>query len=151
MQKKLIVVGVLSLIIGLAGGYFGGQALAPKRAGIGARGGANGQFRQTTNGQRNSIGQILSISSDRLTLKTRDGSSQIILLTSDTTYAKSVSASQGDFQTGASVVINGQSNPDGSVTATSVQTAPTNLGQVQQPANPSGTPINPNAGSPISN
>ncbi|MDO8512616.1 MAG: sigma-70 family RNA polymerase sigma factor [bacterium] len=61
----------------------------------------------------------------------RDSTSQIVLLTTDTTYEKTTTATQGDFQTSASVVINGKSNPDGSVTATSVQTAPANLGQGQ--------------------
>lgn len=132
MQKNIIVVGVVALLIGIAGGYFGGQALTPKRPAGEARGvGANGQFRQATSGPRNTFGQIQDINADRLTLKTRDGSSQIILLTSDTTYEKTASATQSDFQTGASVVINGKANPDGSVTATSVQTAPTNFGQNQ--------------------
>jgi hypothetical protein len=139
MQKNIIVVGVVALIVGLAGGYFGGQTLTPRRTGNNFRGGANGQFRQTTNGQRNTFGQIQNIATDRLTLKTRDGSSQIILLNSDTSYEKSVTASQGDFQNGASVVINGKSNPDGSITATSVQTAPANLGQ-QSSSNPGSTP-----------
>lgn len=141
MQKNIIIVGVLALIVGLAGGYFGGKALTPKRTDNGGRGGFNGQFRQTANGQRNTLGQIQDIASDRLTLKTRDGSSQIVLLNSDTSYEKSVSASQSDFQTGASVVINGKSNPDGSITATSIQTAPINLGQ-QTPSTPSGNPTN---------
>lgn len=136
MQKNIIIVGVVALIIGLAGGYFGGQALTPKRAAGGARGGANGQFRQTASGQRNTFGQIQDISTDKLTLKARDGSSQIVLLTADTTYEKTTTATQGDFQTGASVVINGKSNPDGSVTATSVQTAPVNFGQGQNQSRP---------------
>ena len=145
MQKNAIIVGVVALIIGLAGGYFGGQALTPKRPAGGARGGAtNGQFRQGANGQRNTFGQIQDISADRLTLKARDGSSQIVLLTSDTTFEKTVPATQGDFQSGASVVINGKANPDGSVTATSVQTAPANLGQGQgRGINPSGAPASP--------
>lgn len=141
MQKNIVIVGSVALIIGLAGGYFGGQALTPKRTGNGARTGANGQFRQNASGQRNTFGQIQDISSDRLTLKARDGSSQIVLLSSDTTYGKSVTASQSDFQTGASVVINGKSNSDGSITANSVQTAPVNPGQ-QTTGNPSGNPTN---------
>lgn len=136
MQKNNVVVGVIALIIGLAGGYFGNQTLTPKRVTGGTRNGANGQFRQGFNGQRNSFGEIQDIDTDKLTLKTRDGSSQIILLTPDTTYEKTTPATQGDFQAGTSVVINGKANPDGSVTATSVQTAPTNFGFGQnRPAN----------------
>jgi hypothetical protein len=133
MQKNIIVVGAVALIIGLAGGYFGNQAFTPKRSTTGTRGtGVNGQFRQTASGQRNTFGQIQDISTDKLTLKARDGSSQIVLLTTDTTYEKTTTATQSDFQSGTSVVINGKSNPDGSVTATSVQTAPANFGQGQQ-------------------
>lgn len=137
MQKNIIVVGVVALIIGLVGGYFGGQAFAPKRPAGGMRAiGTNGQFRQNNNGQRNSFGQIQDIGNDRLTLKSRDGSSQIILLTPDTSYEKTVTAAQSDFRTGASVVISGKANPDGSITATTVQTAPANFGQGQnRPAN----------------
>jgi hypothetical protein len=56
-------------------------------------------------------------------------------LTADTTYDKTVPAAQSDFQMGASVVINGKANPDGSVTATSVQTAPENF-QSSRPTTP---------------
>ena len=129
MQKNTIIVGVVALIIGLAGGYFGNQAFTPKRPTQGMRNSASNQFRQPANGQKNAFGQIQDISSDKLTLKTREGSSQIVLLTPDTSYEKTTPASQEDFQTGASIVINGKSNPDGSITATSVQTTPTNFGQ----------------------
>lgn len=143
MQKNAVIVGIIALVVGLAGGYFGGQLLTPKRAMNATRGIStnNGQFRQPLNGQKNAFGQIQDISNDKLTLKTRDGSSQIVLLTTDTSYEKTTPATQGDFQIGASIVVNGKSNPDGSVTAVSVQTAPTNFGQGRGGGiSPSGAP-----------
>lgn len=129
MNKKVVIALIIGIALGLAGGYFGAQIFGQKnRTNFQQRGSLNGQPRQIANTQRNSFGQIENISADKMTLKNRDGSSQLILITSETTYQKSVTATQSDFSTGASVVVNGKSNPDGSITATSIQSAPTNTG-----------------------
>lgn len=142
MDKKIIIAGVIGLAVGLVGGYFGGKAFTPQgnrnfTAGrTQMQNGQNRQFPQQQNGNGNGAGfasgEIQDISSDKLTLKTREGSSQIVLLNSSTTFKKLNDATQGDFQSGVSVTITGKSNPDGSITATNVQTAPENMGQRPQ-------------------
>ncbi len=92
--------------------------------------GRNSQIRQfSQNGSRITLGEVQNISSDRLTLKTREGSNQIVLINNDTSFKKLSDATQADFQNGINVMITGKANPDGSITATNIQTAPENTMQ----------------------
>lgn len=70
-------------------------------------------------------GTIAAVSTESLTVNTRDGSSHVVLLTPATTVSKSVSGVLTDVTAGATVLITGTTNSDGSVSASVVQLRPT--------------------------
>ncbi|MGL5830857.1 MAG: hypothetical protein ACRCZE_01785 [Candidatus Altimarinota bacterium] len=66
-------------------------------------------------------GEIMSIDEQGITIKIPDGGSKIVLYGSDLAVNKQVELSKQDLVVGESVVINGTTNTDGSVTAKSIQ------------------------------
>jgi hypothetical protein len=131
---QLATVGIICLLVGGAGGYLIRNSQIPARGQFGQRAGgvagapgANGQFRNmfgTQGGQRPTIGTIQDITATDMTLKTADGSSHVVLLSPTTTYNKIVAGQASDFPVGSNVIVTGQMQPDGSLTATSIQAAP---------------------------
>lgn len=134
--KSLVaVVSVVAIITGFGAGYYAKGAMTPQRGSrtAFAQGGANaGRF--GANGQRPVAGTIDSIASDHMTVKSQDGSTHAVLIDNTTQYKKTTDATQADFAQGASVMVIGKQNPDGSITATNIQTAP------ERPTQPSTPP-----------
>ena len=92
--------------------------------------GQNGQFGQTARAGRNGAmpenvamvsGELLKKDSGSLSLKTRDGSSRLVLITSSTRATKMVDGSINDLNVGEEIVVNGTPNSDNSITAQMVQ------------------------------
>lgn len=140
MNKQISII-VLVGIIALGVGFFGGKTYAAKYAML--KGGAGGtmmpggrQFQgpgsslpggmmQGRGGfGAGSFGEILSKDVNGITIKLRDGGSQIVLLSANTIVSKSVSGSSDDLTIGGQVTVMGTKNQDGSVTAESVQIRP---------------------------
>jgi hypothetical protein len=71
---------------------------------------------------RGASGTVGSVSADQMTITTAAGGSRIVLLTPSTTVTEVSSATKAlaDLASGQTVTIIGSTNPDGSVTATSV-------------------------------
>ncbi|MDO8583435.1 MAG: hypothetical protein Q7R51_02800 [bacterium] len=84
--------------------------------------GQNAQFQRGrfNAGQRPVSGQIISVDDKSITVKLRDGSSKIIILSDKTTITKSTNGAKDDLKTDAQVVIFGTTNSDGSITADTV-------------------------------
>lgn len=134
MKNAKVIVPILTVLVGLGVGFFGGYQYRSFRLNQ-ARGnfaGANGtRFVAGRNGGQNGMmfrggvaGSIISIDQGSITVKLADGSTKIVLLGSSTTYANIVSAAQSDLKTGDNVLVIGSTNSDGSVTATNVQINP---------------------------
>ncbi len=66
-------------------------------------------------------GEINQKDGDTLTIKLADGSSKIVFLSDTTTISKSEQGTGDDLVTGNQVVVFGQTNSDGSVTAQNIQ------------------------------
>ncbi len=66
-------------------------------------------------------GEVLSSDDNSIVVKLRDGGSKIILLSNVTKFDKSVEANIKDVSIGSTVMITGEPNTDGSVTAERVQ------------------------------
>jgi hypothetical protein len=98
------------------GGVGDGQGGGPGQGGGGFRFGGGGLGIQ---------GTVQSISGDTITLKTANGSTLTVNLSSSTTYGKQVAAQQGDIATGSTVRVGvtfqgGQNPGSGTVNASSV-------------------------------
>ncbi|MCX6763463.1 MAG: DUF5666 domain-containing protein [Candidatus Moranbacteria bacterium] len=59
-----------------------------------------------------------------ITVKDRDGSSKIVFFSDSTAIGKSVEGSTSDLSNGQQVMINGQTNADGTITAQNIQIRP---------------------------
>lgn len=127
MKKNymLALVGAITLVVGFGVGYMIHQ---PQNAPAGLGGGsfAGAGRRNAVGGSGNTFvdGQIIAMDSTSLTLQLRNGSSQIVFYATSTPVSKMVSGSMSDLSLQKDVTIIGTKNPDGSVTAQSVQVRP---------------------------
>ena len=120
MSKKIIIAGLIIVILTFYGGMKYNQSKIPAR----------GNFTNFTGGQRGIgtrsgggvvNGEILSKDAVSITIKIRDGGSKIVFLSATTPITKTVAGSQSDLVVGKQVNTMGTENPDGSVTAKSIQ------------------------------
>ena len=97
---------------GFGGQGFGGQGFGPGASGLPRGNGFGG----------GASGTIGSVSADQMTITTAAGGQRIVLLTPTTTVTEVTSTTRAlsDLTGGETVTVVGTSNPDGSVTATSV-------------------------------
>jgi hypothetical protein len=126
-QKTIQVIGG-AIIISAASFYLGlqrGKSVVPFPQGgrIGA-----GQFGSMTGGVRRGgaagglvAGEIISKDDTSVIVKSRDGSSKIVLFSSATQIMKSAQGSIVDIEAGKQVTVVGTANADGSITAQSIQ------------------------------
>jgi len=131
MQKNTIITGVVALIIGVGLGYFGSTAFAAKAPARGtfARGTLTASSTAFARGGNQASGGLLTGTvaakdAGSITLDTRDGSSHVVLLTPNTMVQKTVAGSLSDVAMGATVLVTGSTNSDGSVSATSIELPP---------------------------
>jgi len=132
---KPAIVLLIVVVVGLLSGLGGWQIAKMQRPvgrgnfeqGVGGvRGGTAGGAQNFRGGQGTGrvAGQILSTDERSLTVKLMDGSSKIIILSDQTMINKAAQGSKEDLTTGTTVAVFGMTNPDGSVTAQSVQLNP---------------------------
>jgi hypothetical protein len=126
MNRKTISITVVALIIGFGAGYVMHSSAAPAASGVAARtGGSYAGMRGGASGGGFLTGTVAAADSGSITLDTKDGSSHVVLVTPNTTVSKSVNGSLSDVTTGATVIVSGTTNSDGSVSATVIQLRPT--------------------------
>ena len=126
MKNTTIIIILLCIVFG-AGGFFAGMKYQSGKSS--ARGQFAGRFgglggAGNRAGMRPITGSILSADQNSITVKMADGSSSIVLLSSNTTINKAATASAADLTVGERVSAFGTANPDGSMTATSVSINP---------------------------
>lgn len=138
-NKKVVAIAVIAVIAVGAGSFYGGtiyeksrlekQGLirssnisdrmqkGGQRATPGGfnRGGENGEF---------VAGEIISKDEKSITVKTKDGGSKIVFFSDSTQIGKTTQGSSVDLNNKQEVVINGQSNSDGSIVAQNIQIRP---------------------------
>jgi hypothetical protein len=134
-NKTVYIISVVLIIVAFFGGMMygkygvssggngnysanGGQA--GTYAGRAGRGGANGGAGLTS-------GDILSMDDKSLTLQLRSGGSKLVFLSASTTVQKQTEGSRADLTVGETVTAIGSPNPDGSITAQSIQIRPAGM------------------------
>jgi len=128
MQKSkiLIILGVLLIAVG-AGGFFAGmkyqQSKQPSVAQF--RGaGRQGTGIQRPEGSNVIRGEIIDKDEASMTVKLADESSKIVLISENTAINKATEGSVDDLETGEQVMVFGQTNADGSISAQNIQLNP---------------------------
>ena len=130
MIKKPTVI-ILLIVVAALSFYFGTKIGSSNQSVNGqnrqfSQGGFTGQ--KLAGGIRNgggvTSGEILSQDATSITLKMRDGGSKIIFISSTTEVTKSVKGALKDLTTGETIMISGTTNPDGSITAQTIQVRP---------------------------
>lgn len=117
--KKVVIVLVIVALSFFAGMQYAKSVNTSKGGFAGGQGG--GRFRGSTNGGGATMGEVLSKDATGITIKPRNGGSQIILVGPSTQVSKSVAGSPDDVKVGSNVMIVGTQNTDGSFTASSIQ------------------------------
>jgi uncharacterized protein YneF (UPF0154 family) len=121
MKKNLILILIALIIVG-AGGFFGGMKygesqalknLTPEKM--------REIFQQQRAGQNFVSGQVISKDEKSLTVKLPDGSTKIIFLSQSTQILKATEGSIDDLQVGKEILVTGNQNTDGSLTARTIQ------------------------------
>jgi len=69
-------------------------------------------------------GEVIRKDEQSLVVKTKDGSSKVIYFSSSTEIGKFEKGSIGDILEGSSLMINGNNNNDGSISAQNIQVRP---------------------------
>ena len=126
-MKNTIIITVLVLILGSAGGFFVGMKYQQSKVPSGRLGnfrqGQGGQF-QPRQGGRPVNGEIISADDKSITVKMQDGSSKIILVSDQTSINKAGEGTKDDLKVGAKAAVFGQENSDGTLTAQNIQLNP---------------------------
>jgi hypothetical protein len=140
-NKQILTTIIIALVVGAAS-FYGGMRYQQMRRGnfagqfaqggnfrgangTGLRGGNGGGFMPVT-------GEIISGDDKTMTVKLQDGSSKIVILSDSTNINKAEAGSKTDLTPGTKILVLGQTNSDGSVTAQSVQVNPMDRGMGKQ-------------------
>ena len=129
--SNFIVAAIVAILVGVAG-FFGGMTYQKSKVPQSTRQlpggpvGVRGSNQQRFGGQgfRPVVGQIISQDDKSITVKLSDGSSKIVLFSSGTVINKTTTGLLTDLKVGENVGVFGTTNPDGSVTAQSIQLNP---------------------------
>lgn len=132
MNKKYIVLCVISALIIAGGSFYGGTLYAKSktpftRGNLEARIGQDGRQMGQLGGNMRNVsggfiaGEIISKDATSVTVKLQNGGSKIIFLGDTTQVSKSTNGTVNDLVVGTQITVTGTANSDGSVTAQSVQ------------------------------
>jgi len=136
-QKIFIIFGAVILLVGGSAFYGGmkydqGKNKTERPAGIREFGGSNGGPRGARAGNGFAGGEVISKDDKSITIKLQDGGSKIVFISDSTSVMKSTQGSLGDIAVGGQVMATGSPNPDGSISAQSIQ-----IRSIVQPTTPS--------------
>ena len=131
MKNSKLIIGALLIAVGFAG-FFGGmkyqQSKGFSMTGIqsgdthaGMTGRLDSERTRPSNNSGMISGEIIDKDEVSITVKQADESTKIILLSENTGVNKTSEGSVDDLKTGETVIIFGQENPDGSISAANIQ------------------------------
>lgn len=142
MKKVLPAIMILALIVVGGGSFYGGMKYGQSKN---SRGPRNSQdFRNMSADQRQQAmqqggfqgrgnrqggagftdGEIISKDDKSVTIKLRNGGSKIVFYSDSTKVTRSVDGKAADLKVGESLMVSGDANQDGSITAKTIQQRP---------------------------
>lgn len=83
-----------------------------------------GAFNQRRGGSGFLAGEVLSKDEQSLTLKMQDAGSKIVFFSTSTEISKTAQGSIGDIEVGKQIMVMGEQNSDGSISAKAIQISP---------------------------
>lgn len=122
-MKKLLPIFIIAMLIVGGGAFYGGMKYAQNTRQNLPRRELGGQMfgnRQRVAGGF-TAGEIMSKDGQTVIIRHPDGGSKIIFYSDATEIGKFVDGSVDDLEVGKNISVNGSANPDGSVTAQSIQ------------------------------
>jgi len=135
MNKIIISIIVIAVVVG-SGAFFGGMQYQKSKSPsldfqkrfqqMGIPGSSRGV---SQNGGGFATGEIISKDDKSITIKLREGGSKIIFFSDSTEISKFASGTRDDLEIGKTITVNGKTNDDGSITATTIQLRPLNSPQ----------------------
>ena len=133
MNKPSVSIIAAVIIVGGVS-FYGGMKYAQSATSSGVLQGDRGMtassmgFRGGRGGNRSggdfTTGEIIGKDDKSITVKLRDGGSKIIFYSNATEVSKFVNGNSADLEIGKMVMVNGKANPEGSITAQSIQIRP---------------------------
>lgn len=128
MKNNQMLITIIVAVVVAAVSFFGGMKYQQSQGRNSLLGGQfqrglNGQFGRNGSG-RATLGDIVSLDSNNITVKMQNGTSKIANLSGTTIYSKTDIALKSDLKTGEKVAVFGTENSDGSITAQNVQLNP---------------------------
>jgi hypothetical protein len=127
-MKKLVPIIIVAVIV-IAGAFYGGMLYGQGKSSQGPRQfeGAGMGFQnrqQVSKGANFAGGEIISMDDESVTVKMQDGGSKIVFFSDSTKITKSVDGTADDLKVGENIIVTGETNQDGSVTAQTIQFRP---------------------------
>ena len=135
-KKTMIALAVVAIVLIAGASFFAGTKFGGRnlKGDFASRSGMNPTTRQQMmqkdgtgkmqgqGGRLNFIdGELVSRDNKNLTMKLADGGSKIILISDSTTVSKTTAGSIDELAPGCKLMINGDTNSDGSITAKTIQ------------------------------
>jgi hypothetical protein len=127
MNKKTISIVICAIIVVGAVSFYAGSSFYKNKQPVRDQNfmvngnnfaGRGGNIR---GGNNFTGGKVISKDDKSITVQARDGSSKIIFFTANTPVMKMVAGVSGDISVGQDLTIAGTANPDGSISAESIQ------------------------------
>lgn len=124
-KKNQIITSAIVLLVIALGAFYGGMLFGQnQKRGLGFQGpGQNISIRGNRQGSTN-MGEIISKDDKSVTIKLTTGGSKIVFFSATTEVGKFVSGTSTDLEVGKTIMVQGQANQDGSITAQSIQLRP---------------------------
>jgi hypothetical protein len=133
MKTKILLISIGVALVIAGGAFYGGMKHGESARQNFIRQSFNGQAGlQTGFGNRNGgqsgagfvSGEIISKDNQSITLQLRQGGSKIVFYSDATDISKFAGGTPTDLETGKTVMVTGNANSDGSITAQSIQIRP---------------------------